>query len=200
MEITKIEIQKNNKDRANIYLDEKFFSGISLELVVKEHLKVGMILDEEHLKTLIVEDEKSNALAKAVKYMGTNLKTAKQLRDYLKKKDYNPSTIEFVLSKMYEYNYIDDENYARAYILTYSNKYGKLKLKLQLKQKGVSEEIIDNLIANLDCSSIDSVAQKYLKNKDLSYENCQKLSRFLYSRGYEFDDINSCINRLKERE
>ncbi len=200
MEITKIEIQKNNKDRANIYLDEKFYSGISLELVVKEHLKVGMTLDEEHLQTLIVEDEKSKALAKAVKYMGTNLKTAKQLRDYLGKKDYNPNTIEFVLAKMYEYNYIDDENYAKSYILTYSNKYGKLKLKLQLKQKGVSEEIIDNLLEDFDCNSIDSVAQKYLKNKDLSYENCQKLSRFLYSRGYEFDDINSCINRLKERE
>ena len=45
MEITKIEIQKNNDERANLYLDEKFFSGISLELVVKEHLKVGMEIE-----------------------------------------------------------------------------------------------------------------------------------------------------------
>ena len=67
MEITKIEIQKSNDERANLYLDEKFFSGISLELVVKEHLKVGMEIDEHKLSELILEDEKGKALAKSVK-------------------------------------------------------------------------------------------------------------------------------------
>ena len=56
MEITKLEIQKNNKDRVNLYLDEKYYSGISLELVVREHLKVGLDIDEEYLRNLILED------------------------------------------------------------------------------------------------------------------------------------------------
>ena len=197
MEITKIEIQKNNDERANLYLDEKFFSGISLELVVKEHLKVGMEIDESKLSELILEDEKGKALAKSVKYIGSNLKTEKQLRDYLKKKDYNPTTIDYVIDKLKEYDYLNDENFAKAYILTYSKKYGKLKLKSQLKMKGIKESIIENLLEDVQSDSIDIVAKKYMKNKDLTYENLQKLMRFLYSRGYEFDDINSCVNRLK---
>lgn len=198
MEITKLEVQKNNDSRVNLYLDDKFYAGISLELVVREHLKVGLEIDENHLKNLILEDEKGKALAKAVKYIGTNLKTAKQLRDYLRRKEYNPVTIDYVLDKLNEYNYLDDENYARAYILTYSSKYGKLKLKLQLRSKGVSDNIIDKYLESSCVSSIDSVANKYMKNKERTHENYQKLSRFLYSRGYDFDDINSCVSRIKE--
>lgn len=198
MEITKLEIQKNNKDRVNLYLDEKYYSGISIELVVREHLKVGLDIDEEYLRNLILEDEKGKALAKAIKYIGTNLKTAKQLRDYLRKKDYNPNTINYVMDKLIEYNYLDDENYARAYVLTYSTKYGKLKLKSQLKSKGVSDEIIDKYLDTANIDSIEKVALKYMKNREFTYENYQKLSRFLYSRGYEFDEINSLVNRLKE--
>ena len=197
MEITKIEIQKSNDERANLYLDEKFFSGISLELVVKEHLKVGMEIDENKLSELILEDEKGKALAKAVKYIGSNLKTEKQLRDYLKKKEYNPTTIDYVIDKLKEYDYLNDENFAKAYILTYSKKYGKLKLKSQLKMKGIKDSVIENLLEDVQSDSIDLVAKKYMKNKELTYENLQKLMRFLYSRGYEFDDINSCVNRLK---
>ena len=197
MEITKIEMQKSNDERANLYLDEKFFSGISLELVVKEHLKVGMEIDENKLSELILEDEKGKALAKAVKYIGSNLKTEKQLRDYLKKKEYNPATIDYVIDKLKEYDYLNDENFAKAFILTYSKKYGKLKLKSQLKMKGIKDSIIDSLLEDVQSDSIDLVAKKYMKNKDLTYENLQKLMRFLYSRGYEFDDINSCVNRLK---
>ena len=197
MEITKIEMQKSNDERANLYLDEKFFSGISLELVVKEHLKVGMEIDENKLSELILEDEKGKALSKAVKYIGSNLKTEKQLRDYLKKKEYNSATIDYVMDKLKEYDYLNDENFAKAYILTYSKKYGKLKLKSQLKMKGINEGIINSLLEDVQSDSIDLVAKKYMKNKELTYENLQKLMRFLYSRGYEFDDINSCVNRLK---
>lgn len=198
MEITKLEIQKNNSERVNLYLDEKFYSGISLELTIREHLKVGLDIDEEYLRNLILEDEKGKALAKAVKYIGSNLKTGKQVKDYLKKKDYNHHTIAYVLDKLAEYKYLDDENFARAYVLTYSNKYGKLKLKSQLISKGVSADIVDKYLENANSSSIDNVARKYLKNKEINFENCQKLSRFLYSRGYEFDEINACVNKLKE--
>ena len=56
-EITRLEIQKNNQNRANLYLDDKFFSGISLELCIKHHLKVGLEIDEHFLNKLILEDE-----------------------------------------------------------------------------------------------------------------------------------------------
>ncbi len=200
--ITKIEVQKKNENRANIYLDEKFYSGISLEAVIKNHLKNGIEINKDDLDKIILDDEKTVAMSKATKYMGGALKTKKQIRDYLKKKEYAPNTIEYVIAKLEEYNYIDDEAYAKAFVLTYSNKYGKLKLKAMLKQKGVSDKIVDEVLGDDGevQDSLEKTATKYLKNKELNEKNILKLSRFLYSRGYEFDKINSYISTLKKGE
>lgn len=199
MKITKLEVQKNDKNRVNLYVDDEFYSGIPAELVYLEHLKTGLEIDEKDLKKIIFENEKSKAMSRVTKYIGSSLKTQKQIRDYLRKKEYSDDTIEFVMSKLVEYNYIDDKKYAQAYVLTYGKNYGKLKLISQLKIKGVSEEIIECVLEDNKVDSIESVASKYLKNKVMSYEVSQKLFRFLYSRGYEFDEINSYINKLKSR-
>lgn len=199
MKITKLEIQKNDKNRVNLYVDDEFYSGIPAELVYLEHLKTGLEIDEKDLKKIIFENEKSKAMSRVTKYIGSSLKTQKQIREYLRKKEYSSETIEYVLSKLIEYDYIDDQKYAQAYVLTYGKKYGKLKLKSQLKVKGVSEEIIESVLEDNKVDSIESVASKYLKNKVLTPEVSQKLFRFLYSRGYEFDEINSYINKIKSR-
>lgn len=199
-EITKIEVQQKDKTRVNIYLDDKFYAGISAELCFSHNLKKGMEIDEEFLSNLIVEDEKTKAISRAVKYMGGNLKTTKQIRDYLRKKEYLPQTIDYVLEKMAEYKYLDDESYARAYISTYSSKYGKVKLISQLKERGIKEDIIDKVFAE-DVKiedSLERVAQKYLKNKEINNDVLIKLCRFLYSRGYESDAISSYVRSLRD--
>lgn len=199
-EITSIEVQKKDDRRANLYLDDKFYAGVSIELIMKHQLKRGMEVDREFLDEIILEDEKGKALDKAVKYISSTLKTTRQIRDYLRKKEYNSQTIDYVISKMIEYKYLDDVAYAKAFIATYSNKYGKMKLISALKSKGVSDSVIDEVFASDDLKiddSIDKTAEKYLKNKIKNNDTFMKLSRFLYSRGYEFDDIKSCISRLK---
>ena len=119
MKITKLEVQKNDKNRVNLYVDDEFYSGIPAELVYLEHLKTGLEIDEKDLKKIIFENEKSKAMSRVTKYIGSSLKTQKQIRDYLRKKEYSDDTIEFVMSKLVEYNYIDDKKYAQAYVLTY---------------------------------------------------------------------------------
>jgi len=200
--ITKIEVQKNDDTRANIYVDDKFYAGVSIELIVKNHLKKGLEIENQLLDDIIIEDEKSSALSKALKYSSSNLKTKKQIRDYLKKKEYNSQTIEYVIEKMSEYNYLDDEAYAKAYLLTYSKKYGKLRLINDLKNRGISETIIDNLFAD-DFeinNSIEEVANKYLKNKEVNEQTLIKLNRFLYSRGYEFEDISKLLSEIRRNK
>ena len=199
--ITALEVQVKDKSRANLYLDDEFFAGISIELVVKHQLKKDMEVDEKFLADIIFEDDKGKALSKAIKYMGSNIKSCSQIREYLRKKEYAPEIIDYVIDKMKEYKYLDDEAYAKAYISAYSYKYGKIKLIQALKSKGISDKTIDSVFAEEDLKmqdSIDKVASKYLKNKEITSETIIKLNRFLYSRGYEFDQINSYINGLKQ--
>ena len=57
MKITKLEVQKNDKNRVNLYVDDEFYSGIPAELVYLEHLKTGLEIDEKDLKKIIFEQE-----------------------------------------------------------------------------------------------------------------------------------------------
>ena len=198
-QITGLEVQKNNKERANLYIDEKFFSGVSIELCIKHHLKKGVDIDLEELNGLILEDEKETAFTKAIKYISSNLKTTSQIKDYLRKKGYGDNTISYVIDKMSEYKYLDDAAYARAFIHSFSNKYGKIKLVNALKAKGISDYVLEDVFAEgVEMEdSIVSVADKYMKNKTIDSKTLDRLSRFLYSRGYEFDAINQVVDKYR---
>ena len=198
MEITKVEVQKNNEDRVNIYIDDSFYCGLYLDTCLKK----GVSIDKETLDEYIIESEKQTAFNKTVNYLKASLKTKKQVREYLHKKEYNKVTIDYCVAKLEEYGYISDRQYAMSYINTYRNKYGIMRLKGNLVAKGVDKTLVDECIAEAmeenPESSIDMVATKYLKNKTIDDKTIQKLIRFLSYRGYDFDSINKVVYSLKK--
>ncbi|MBE5758029.1 MAG: hypothetical protein E7345_03775 [Clostridiales bacterium] len=197
--ITKIEVQKNNKDRVNLYIDDAFYTGMNIEVVMKHQLKKGMDISEDLLEKIIFDDVKGEAFNKAIKYIGSSLKSVKQIKDYLKKKEYSDEVVCLVIDKLCEYKYVDDYEFAKSFVLTYSKKYGKLKIVSMLKSKGVEDNIIDDVFEEEKLeSNIERVARKYLGSKQINNETWLKLNRFLYSRGYDFEEIGRIISKLKD--
>ena len=54
--ITKIEVQKKNKERVNLFLDEEYAFSLSMELVYKEGLKKNQEIDAKRLELLAEEE------------------------------------------------------------------------------------------------------------------------------------------------
>ena len=108
--ITKLEVQKNNKQKVNLYLDDEYFTRLYLDTCVKYGLKAGLEIDKIRLEDIIKESEKHLALNFAINYIGSALKTRKQIKDYLVKKEFNEDCIDYVLEKLIEYNYINQYN------------------------------------------------------------------------------------------
>ncbi len=198
--ITKIEKQIKNKDRVNIFLNGEFAFGCSLEIALKNGLKENCEIDEKQLENLIFENEKSIALKKAVELLGKNLKTRQQMKTYLKDKGYSKQIIDYVLEKLIEYNYINDVNYATIYLRSVKHKYGKLKIKNELKLKGVSEKDIDLVLNDFETDEeiVLNLAEKYLKNKEINFDTLTKLYRFLISKGFDYDLVLKVVNKYKE--
>ena len=198
--ITKIEAQAKNKGRVNIYLDGEFALGCSLDIVLTHGLKEGLEITPVKLDELVFENEKSLALTKAVTLLGKNLKTKHQMKKYLVDKGYSEQIVNYVLEKLCEYNYINDENYAKLYVRSIKNKYGKIKIRNELKLKGVSDKNID--LALMDFESEEEVilnlANKWLKDKPATYENLSKLYRFLLSKGFDFEEVSRVVKSFKE--
>ena len=198
MKITKIEIQKNNKQRVNLFLDDEFSCGLSVETILRFRLKEGQEINGIELENLKSQTEREVALNKATNYISKSQKSQEEVKKYLKKKGFEDDIIEFVINKLLDYHFVDDNDYAKNYIKSKTSKNGKIKLKFCLKQKGVSEEIINNCIEEYskDTISVYDVANKYLKNKELNKETKQKAYRYLSSRGYSSEDILSCLNKI----
>ena len=190
-------MQKHNKNRVNLYLDDEFFCGLSLETVMRNHLKESQQISEQQVEFLRTETEKQVALEKATGYIAKCQKTKKQISDYLLKKGFDAESIDYVLEKLSEYHYVDDELFAKNYVKIKGKNCGKKKLEYELKNKGIEEQIINESIEFFceDEKTVGIVLEKYLKNKSLDLKTKQKAFRFLLSHGYSSGVASDAINR-----
>lgn len=203
-EITAITPQVKDKRRCNIFIDGRFCCGLALETAVKHRLKVGQIIAQETLSSMQLESEKNSAFDKALTHITATRKTEKQVREFLSGKGYLPAVCDYVVEKMREYNFLNDSEYAEAYVEFAGSKKGSRLIKMELKNKGVSEEEIENALENLDEETEKAAAKKildkYMKNKEISRENLQKAFRYLMGKGFDTDVIKEALAGLGEYE
>lgn len=198
--ITDMQIQKNNKTRANLYIDGEFSFALEMFTVMKLGLKIGQEVSQEKLREAVLDSEQSVAFEKAMSYLARGMKTAKQVREYLTKKGYHKEVVERVIAKLMDYRYIDDEAYARLYVAQNSKTKGDRRLKQELVNKGIAlaqAERFSELDSEQTLENATQLAQKYMKNKPQDIKTLGKLQRYLIGRGYGFDIVNTVVRNFK---
>ena len=198
--ITSIYIQKNNKERCNLFIDGEFKCGLSLEIALKNNLKTGLDVSEDELIALIKENERAAALNKAIDYVSKTLKTKYQVKTYLQQKGYDMDTVWYCVDKLKEYGYIDDKAFCLRYIEYYQKTQGKRLMESKLMQKGVSREDIALAFSEVEVSGKDSafsVCEKYLKNKEKTRENVFKAFRYLIGKGFSYEDAEYATKKIE---
>ncbi|MBQ9730344.1 MAG: RecX family transcriptional regulator [Clostridia bacterium] len=199
-EITALTAQVKDKTRCNVFVDGRFCCGLTLDTVVKNRLKAGMQITQERLEEMQLESEKETAFQKALSFISVSQKTKKQVRDHLVKKGYLPSVIEYVLEKMDSYDFVNDADYAKSYAASALKKKGNRLIRLELKNKGISDqEIAEAFVedsAQTELAAATAIAEKYLKNKTLDRENLQKAYRYLMGKGYDFETAKSAVSSV----
>lgn len=203
-EITAILPQVKDKTRCNIYLDGRFCCGLTLETVVKNRLKVGRIVTENELAQMQLESEKSTAFDKALTHLSATRKTEKQMRSYLASKGYLPAVAEYVLEKLRSYNFVNDGEYADAYVEHASKRKGGKMIRMELRGKGITDDKIDEALSKVDEESeIDTakgILEKYMRGKNADKESLQKAYRYLIGKGFSYDTAKSALSAFGECE
>lgn len=203
--ITKIEAQKKKDNRVNIFINEEFAFGCSSELIYYHSLSKGKEVDVEELKVIISADNYITGKTKALKYLETALRSEKQVRDYLEKREYEEDVIDRVIEFLQEYKFIDDTYYAKAYATQHIKAQGKNNIKYKLMQRGIAEGIIvktlDDIPSDEEYNTAFKLAEKrcavLCKNESDIRKIKNKLNTFLLSKGYGYDMIKSIIDRLE---
>jgi regulatory protein len=207
--LTKIEEQKNDSERVNIYIDDNFFIGTFKEIVYKLGLEEGIEVDSERLQLMLDEEMYLSAKRKAYNILGRAMQSEGQIRNKLKRYGYNDSIIERVIKNLMEYKLIDDKQMARSIIRDKKGikKYGKNRILYELKNKKIDKKIINDTISeeiNEDEEYENAVylaEKKFKKIKDLDEKKIyQKLTYYLAYRGYDYNIIRKAVAKVMGNE
>lgn len=205
--ITKIEYQKKNKNRVNIYLDDSFAFGIDLNIMIKYSLSKNMELSETFIDEILKSEEEINVYNYALSVLFRASKSEKQLRAKLHEKGYDEQFIDSAIIKLKQKKYIDDENYSEILINNKINvsKYGKRRIRDTLYQKGISSEIINEKLSFIteedELERALSLGSKKLKTiKDDDKRKIIKLSNHLVNKGFEFSTVKKAVAALLKQE
>lgn len=199
--ITAITAQERKKDRVNLFVDGEFFAGVSLETAMKLRLKVGDEVDTDGLNAILTESERAEAVQKAADYALKNLKTKRQVKDYLTRRGYSEETVWYAVDKLKEYGYIDDAEYSRRFIESTARRQGRRLTEYKLMAKGVKKEDIALAYENAEVNDVENaraLCEKYLKNKEKTKENVLKAYKYLIGKGFSYEQAESAIAPFKE--
>jgi len=206
--ITDIQIQKNHPSRLSIFLDGKFYCGVSEEVTVRHQLKKGTIVDENELKELLHDEEFSNAKKYVYNILARRMYSSSEIQKKLKEQGYTDEIINDVISMMERYGYVDDKTFAEEWVQsrTQNKPKGKIVIRRELKGKGIEEDTIDEVLDQvIDESKQTDLLLDMARRKARSYKNDdlisakRKLQGYLIRRGFDFETVRNVVDKvLKE--
>ncbi len=204
--ITELKPQKNRTDRYNLYLDDVYKFPVSANTVLAAGLHVGMEIDEAEITQIRQSAEVGNAHDKALSYLDLRRRSTKEIRDYLRRKDYEPEVIDKVIDRLSNAKLLNDEEFARAWIRDRNllKPRSKQTLSVELYAKGIDRQLIDAVLADIDQQAEQAALQYALRRrlrqaKYAGRDNDDALIAALAREGYRYQDIKSCLSQIGDR-
>ncbi len=204
-QITDIKPQKREA-RFNIYVYGKFAFGLDADTLVKSGLKINQEISQEAIEKLIKENEFAKAYERVLKFFSYRPRSERELQDWFTKKQVGEELQKLLTQKLKDLGYLNDEEFARWWIeqrVTFKP-VGKRLLIMELRQKGITQEIIAELLDSYITKDTEKelarrMVEKKLKSlKHLSgLELKQKLVAALGRRGFSWETIKEVVDPAK---
>ena len=198
--IVKIKRSKKKSDRFIIYLNNKSVLRVSEDAFILNPLKVGDLLSESDIKEL---DDKMNlheAKDAAYRLLSYRMRSVSELRNRLAQKGYSDLEIENVVKHLIELNYLNDEDFGKAFVRekVKNKKIGPVALRSELAQHNLTNDLLNKLIDDIydeypinDLIAFHLNKRKISKNIALSKNDHNRLNNFLKRKGFYWDSIMS---------
>lgn len=143
-----------------------------------------------------------SAFDAAVRYITFKDRTVKEVQDKLREKGYSSHDIENVIEKLGYYGYLNDENYALAYIRSNVNKKGMKRINMELLRKGIDHSIIMDASENMDVDEVCTIQQMLERRyRDIDFGDEKEKRRiygFFIRRGFSYDNISKAMENNRK--
>ncbi len=126
----------------------------------------------------------------------------------LKNWEVSDEIISKVINQLKEEKFIDDTHYARFFVRDKAkfNRWGEQKIIWAMRQKQISQEVIQEAINQLNQDELQNTLLQLLKEKnrqikeDNSYKRKTALVRFATSRGFNYAQIQKGLEAFDLHE
>jgi len=146
----------------------------------------------------------SEALAFAAAFCSTTEHCKSEVLDKTSKFELNPEEQSKLIQRLQQEDFLNEKRYIKAFVSDRFrfNRWGKVKIRYALKQKGISNELIDegmDVILDEDYKEMlmTLLRQKRpsIKSKS-SYELSGKMIRYAAGKGFESTLITKCLKKM----
>ena len=115
-----------------------------------------------------------------------------------------PDAIDLLIGELIQFNFLNEERYARSFARGKFRikKWGRMKIRMELKKRDIYFKCIDFAMEEIDDKAyLETLKQVLQKKNELekekdSYKRKAKLTRYLVSRGFEYDLIRDALEEL----
>lgn len=202
--VTKIAADPRDHERFVLHLlhenGETMSISIDQNVLVEFRLKKGTELDEFTFEEIVYADAVKKAYHAALLFLASRMRSEKEIVDHLKKKGHTDAIIRDVLHELRKHRYVDDREFAFAFVRTQMNTTlkGPLVIMKELENFGIAEALIDESLRLFPIEKQREAAKKVVEKakkqskKRSSLEWKQQLMQLLQRKGFSravIDDV-----------
>jgi len=197
--VTALRIQKNNRERVNVYLDGEFAFGLAR--IVAAWLSVGQELSDERIAKLQAEDNYEAAYQRALQFLSFRIRTEKEVRKNLEARAIPNEAIDLVIERLKKNGLLNDTYFAQSWVENRSDFRPRSKrvLAYELRSHGIEAQTIEDTLMELNDEELayQAAIKQAKKLSGLDWVNFRrKLLAFLARRGFDYQVSTSVTSAV----
>lgn len=201
--ITTLEPQQRDPDRLNVYVNDEFILGISLQTAAALNLRIGQAMTPERLEELSRAETHSRAREDAYRLLSYRARSEKEVADRLARRGYEPEVIEATQEHLRQAGFLNDETFARDWAVSRGKTRGRAALAQELRQRGVDRQTAAEALAEAqtpeeerEAARREAVRRVGERPPDRSPQAKARLASALARRGFGWEIIRPLLADL----
>lgn len=204
----KLTAKSGRKDKIHIYIDGEYRFTVDDNFWFSCGYSSGDEINNEELAALEDAVSSRRAFNSAMNSLDYRDHSVREIRSKLLRK-HDAESVDDAVDKLIQLNLVNDERYAENYAreLFEHKKFGKMRIKAELRAKGISSDIANNAVESLfeeeepdNIERIVDIIGKRYYNRMNNEVGRKKVFAALQRMGYSFSDIREAMSNFSDDE
>ena len=201
MRLDSLKPSQRKKGRFLLTLEDGTILRVTEEELLRFGLREGMDLDSDLLSEIQKSAKSSDTKVRAANMISARPLSKQELQKRLVQKGSGEEDSAAAVEWLEDLGAVNDEAYAATLVRHYSARgYGVLRIREELRRRGVPRELWDNALEERPESSetLDALIQKKCKGGLSDPKERKRVADSLMRRGFSWNEVRAALGRYTE--